>query len=90
MLQPQYLDYPSGKIGIMKSPPEYVHFFGVIGAYRVYQERRRKPTGRSIADQRLRLLLVALLEDLVPDPNGHRAMLTVEELHGASPTRRRR
>ncbi len=80
MLQPQYLDYPSGKIGIMKSPPEYVHFFGVIGAYRVYQERCRKPTGRSIADQRLRLLLIALLEDLVPDPSGHRSMLTVEEL----------
>jgi hypothetical protein len=80
MLLPQFLDYPSGKIGVMESPPEIIHFFGVIGAFRLYEERRRKPTGRPIVDQRLRLLLVALLEDIFPDPSGHRAMPTVEEL----------
>ena len=80
MLLPQFLDYPSGKIGIMESPPEFVHFFGVIGAYRAYRERLRRPTGRPIVDQRLRLVLLALLEDLIPDASGCRALPKVEEL----------
>jgi hypothetical protein len=80
MLRPQYLDYASGKIGVMESPPAFVHFYGVIGAYRAYQQRRRKPTGRPIVDQRLRLLLLALFEDLIPATTGRRALPTVEEL----------
>jgi hypothetical protein len=80
MHPPQFLDYPSGKIGVMESPPEFVHFYGVIGAYRAYQERLRKPTGRPIVDQRLRLVLLALLEDLIPDAGGLRALPKVEEL----------
>ena len=83
MHQPQYRDYPSGKIGVMESPPEFVHFYGVIGAYRVYQQRLRKPTGRPIVDQRLRLLLLAVLEDLIPDPSGLRNLPKVEELRRA-------
>jgi hypothetical protein len=80
MLRPQFLDYPSGKIGVMESPPEFVHFFAVILAYRSYRERLRMPTGRPIADQRLALVLLALLEDLIPDQSGLRSLPTVEEL----------
>jgi hypothetical protein len=80
MHHPQFLDYASGRIGVMDPPPEFVHFFGVIGAYRVYQERCRRPNSRPIVDQWLRLLLLALLEDLVPDTSGRRALPTVDTL----------
>jgi hypothetical protein len=80
MLRPQFLDYPSGKIGVMESPPEFVHFFAVIIAYRAYRERLRKPTGQPIVDQRLALVLLALLEELIPDQSGLRSLPMVEEL----------
>jgi hypothetical protein len=80
MLRPQFLDYPSGRIGVAQSPPQFIHFFGVIGAYRVYRERLQRPAGRPIADQRLRLVLLALLEDLFPPRSGARSLPSVEEL----------
>src|SRR5205823_6100529 len=52
LLHPQYLDYATGRIGVMEPPPAFVHFFGVIGAFRAYQQRCRRPTGRPIADRR--------------------------------------
>jgi hypothetical protein len=80
MIQPQYLDYGSGKIALMEPPPEFVHFGGVICTYRAWRQWSRKSSGQPIADQRLRLLLLALLEDLIPDADGLRALPTVEEL----------
>ena len=80
MIQPQYLDYGTGKVAAMERPPEFVHFCGVICTYRAWRDLSRKSSGQPIADQRLRLLLLALLEDLIPDVDGLRALPTVEEL----------
>jgi hypothetical protein len=80
MIQPQYLDYASGRVVVMESPPEFVHFGGVICTYRLWRQWSRKSTSRPIADQRLRLLLLALLEELIPDADGVRALPQVEEL----------
>jgi hypothetical protein len=76
MLLPQFLDYPSGRVGVMAEPPRFVHFNGTIVTYRVYRER----AGAPVVDELFRLLLLAMLEDLVPDPAGGRAVPTVDEL----------
>jgi hypothetical protein len=80
MIQAQYRDYASGRIVVMGSPPEYLHFGGVICTYRLWRQWSRKATSRPIADQRLRLLVLALLEEIIPDPDGLRALPKVEEL----------
>jgi hypothetical protein len=80
MIQPEYRDFPSGKLQLMESPPEYVHFGGVICTYRTWRQWCRKSPGQPIADQRLRLLVLAVLEDLMPDADGVRVLPTVEEL----------
>ena len=58
MLYPQYLDYASGKVGVMQHPPELVHFNGTICTYRAYRECDGKPCD----DDLFRLLLLSLLE----------------------------
>ena len=80
MIQPQYRDYPSGKIMLMDMPPKFLHFGGLTTTFRLWQQWRRKPTSRQVADQWLRLLVLALLEELIPDPDGLRALPRVEEL----------
>lgn len=66
MLYPQFLDFPAGKVGIMTPPPRLVHFSGTIVTYRIYTDRRGKP----VLDELFRILLLAILEDLLPAPNG--------------------
>ena len=67
-LYPQYLDYPTGRIGVMTSPPRLVHFHGTITTYRSYRDR----PGQPVVDELFRLLLLSILEDLVPDGQGER------------------
>jgi hypothetical protein len=76
MLYPQYLDYPSGKVGILDPPPRLVHFAGAITTYRTFSDRR----GRPVVDELFRLLLLSLLEDLLPSPEGKGVMPAVAEL----------
>ena len=76
MLYPQYLDYRSGKVGVMADPPRLVHFNGTIVTYRAYQERQ----GRPVVDELFRLLLLAILENLLPPSHGKRVVPTVAEL----------
>jgi hypothetical protein len=76
MLYPQYLDFPTGKIGAMADPPRLVHFHGAVTTYRVYRDR----AGESVVDTIFRLLLLSILEDLVPAPDGTRILPPPAEL----------
>jgi hypothetical protein len=76
MLYPQYLDYPTGKIGVMQEPPRFVHFNGTIFTYRMFRDRK----GQSVVDELFRILLLAIFEDLVPSADGKRVVPTVNEL----------
>jgi hypothetical protein len=76
MLYPQYLDYPSGKVGVMADPPRFVHFNGTIVTYRAFRDR----AGAPIIDEVFRVLLLALLEEQLPAEDGHPVVPTVAEL----------
>jgi hypothetical protein len=73
MHYPMYLDFPSGTIGVMDPPPRLVHFNGTIFTYRSFR------SGQGKIDELFRLLLLAMLEDLIPSPGG-RVVPTVDEL----------
>lgn len=74
MLYPQYLDFPSGKVGVMEPPPGLAHFSGTIVTYRAF----RGGVGR--IDQFFRILLLSILEELIPSADGERVVPTVSEL----------
>ncbi len=76
MLYPQYLDFPKGKVGVMEHPPRLVHFNGTIFTYRMFRDRKGKP----VVDELFRVLLLALLEDLLPPKDGRRIAPTAAEL----------
>jgi hypothetical protein len=76
MLHAQYLDYGSGRVGVMGSPPRFVHFSGTITTYRVFRDR----SVGTVADELFRILLLAVLESLVPAKDGVRVVPRVEEL----------
>jgi hypothetical protein len=76
MLYPQYLDYPTGKIGIMVTPPRLVHFHGTITTYRSRKDYARRP----VMDMLFRLLLLSILEDLLPAADGKRILPPPGEL----------
>jgi hypothetical protein len=76
MLYPQYLDYPTGKIGAMAIPPRLVHFHGAVTTYRVLKDHARRP----LVDMLFRLLLLSILEDLLPAPDGKRILPPPGEL----------
>jgi hypothetical protein len=76
MLYPQYLDYPTGKIGTMVIPPRLVHFHGAVTTYRVLKDHARRP----LIDMLFRLLLLSILEDLLPAPDGRRILPAPEAL----------
>jgi hypothetical protein len=76
MLFPQYLDYPTGKIGAMAIPPRLVHFHGAVTTYRVLKDHAKRP----LIDMMFRLLLLSILEDLLPAPDGRRILPSPGEL----------
>jgi hypothetical protein len=76
MLYPQYLDYATGKIGAMAVPPRLVHFHGAVTTYRVLKDH----AGRPLVDMLFRLLLLSILEDLLPAPDGRRILPALAEL----------
>jgi hypothetical protein len=76
MLYPQYLDYESGTIGTMELPPRLVHFHGAVTTYRVLKDHATRP----VIDMLFRLLLLSILEDLLPAPDGNRILPTPGEL----------
>lgn len=76
MLQPQYEDYGTGRIGVMGTPPRFVHFNGTIVSYRAYRDRG----GAGVSDDLFRVLLLALLEDAVAVSAEHRVALPLAEL----------
>src|SRR4051812_43131375 len=76
MLYPQYLDFPTGKIGSMERPPRIVHFHGAVTTYRVLKDRADKP----VVDVLFRLLLFSILEELLPSPDGTRILPPPEEI----------
>ncbi|CAN5904458.1 hypothetical protein BH23PLA1_BH23PLA1_00110 [soil metagenome] len=76
MLHAQYLDYPTGRVGVMERPPRLVHFNGTIFTYRIFRDR----AGQTVVDELFRVLLLALLEDQIPAADGRRVVPTVEEL----------
>jgi hypothetical protein len=73
MHHPMYLDAPSGLIGVMEPPPPLVHFNGTIVSYRFWR------MGQGKVDETFRLLLLAVLEDLIPSA-GPRVVPTVPDL----------
>jgi hypothetical protein len=73
MHYPMYCDAPSGTIGVMEPPPRLVHFNGTIVSYRYFR------MGRGKVDELFRLLLLAILEDLIPSAGG-RVVPTVATL----------
>lgn len=79
LLYPQYLDYGTGRIGVMPDPPKYVHFNGTIVTYRTW----RRAGGKPVVDELFRLLLLSLLEHVIPPADGKRLLPPVDELsHG--------
>ncbi|WP_435011790.1 hypothetical protein P12x_006024 (plasmid) [Tundrisphaera lichenicola] len=76
MLYPQFIDYPTGKVGVMAEPPKFVHFNGTIFTYRLFRDRK----GGSVVDELFRILLLAILEELVPSKDGTRVVPRVDEL----------
>ena len=76
MLYPQYLELDRGGIGVLDPPPGLVHFSGSITTYRAFRDR----AGRPVVDELFRILLLALLEELVSDDPRRRALPRVEEL----------
>jgi hypothetical protein len=76
MLYPQYLDYASGRIGVMSRPPKLVHFNGAIHVYRLYMTRR----DGQVHDEFFRLLLLSLLEEVLARDSVGRHMPKVEQL----------
>ena len=76
MLYPQFLDRATGKIGVMPNPPRFVHFNGAIGTYRAFRSRG----SNGVVDELFRLLVLAILADLIPEVDGRRSMPTVAEL----------
>jgi hypothetical protein len=69
MLQPMYLDYPSGKICVMDPPPRFVHFNGTIFSFRTYFAG----TGR--IDEYFRIFLLTMLGELIPPSAASRWVL---------------
>jgi hypothetical protein len=76
MLHAQYLDYETGRVGVMHEPPAIVHFNGTIFAYRTYRDRR----GESVCDELFRVLLLAAIETALDVPASQRALPEVAEL----------
>jgi hypothetical protein len=76
MLYPQFLDYPSGRIGVMPSPPEFVHFSGTIFSYRTF----RDCGSRQVTDELFRVLLLAVVETALDVPTERRVLPAVEKL----------
>jgi hypothetical protein len=80
MLARQYLEYGSGKIGVMGDPPKFVHFNGTIFSYRMFRDAR----GQGVTDELFRILLLSLLETLIApsdsSSSGGRIVPSVEEL----------
>lgn len=58
----QYLDYPTGKIGVMPNPPRFVHFYGTITEYRRWQRAGRS---QSTEDTLFSLLLLSVLDEAI-------------------------
>ncbi len=75
MLHRQYIDYPSGRIGILQPPPDFVHFSAAIVTFRMYQRHRGEP----VVDELFRLLFLALLESVAVCTR-RRLLPRVEEL----------
>ncbi len=61
MLYPQYLDYPTGRVGVINPPPRFVHFASAIITYRAFRAR-----SGPVVDEVFCLLTLALLEQLLP------------------------
>jgi hypothetical protein len=76
MLYPQYLDYGTGRVGVMEAPPPLVHFNGTIVTYRIFRDR----AGRQVVDELFRVLLLALLEEQIPGEDSGRVVPSVEDL----------
>jgi hypothetical protein len=58
LLYGQYVDYPSGKVGVMADPPRFVHFYGTITEYRLWQRARH---AGPVEDRLCCLLLLSVL-----------------------------
>ena len=76
MLYPQFMHGQHDAVGVTELPARILHFAGTIVTYRSFRDR----AGRPVVDEVFRLLFLALLEDLIPDPGRPRVMLTVDEL----------
>jgi hypothetical protein len=61
MLYPQYLDFPTGKIGLMDCPPRFAHFSSAVITYRVFRYGPRP----KVVDELFRILFLALLEEVL-------------------------
>jgi hypothetical protein len=75
MLHRQYLDYETGKVGILEPAPRIVHFNGTIVTYRNARDR-----AGPVVDELFRILLLAVLEDLMPSSDGPPELPGVDEL----------
>lgn len=59
----QYVDYASGRIGVMANPPRFVHFYATITEYRTWQRAGRS---QATEDKLFSLLLLSVLAEAIP------------------------
>jgi hypothetical protein len=76
MLFAQFLDHHKGTIGVMKTPPDFVHFNGTIFTYRTFRDRNNK----SVTDELFRILLLSILETALHVGNENRVTPYSHEL----------
>src|SRR5205823_3476461 len=76
MLYPEYMDYCTGRIGVMRDPPAFVHFSGTVATFRAFQRSR----GQHVTDELFRLLGLAILEELIVAEKRERTLPSISEL----------
>jgi hypothetical protein len=62
LLYGQFMDYASGKVGVMANPPKLVHFYATITEYRSWQ----RAAGSQATDKLFSLLLLSVLAEALP------------------------
>lgn len=77
LLADQYINYPSGKFGVMAKPPNLVHFYATITDYRQWLRSRHQ---RGVVDRSFNLLFLSMLSQGMSSPSAEISLPVPAEL----------